>query len=69
MSHTVTNGAALDPNIRQLIDQLFKRDENEFYVHAEPKVEDGQGISRYIGRYIRYSLLLIRVLWLTMERG
>ena len=42
---------------RHLIDQLFKRYKNGFYVHAEPKVEDGQGISRYIGRYIRHPAI------------
>lgn len=40
-----------------LIDRLFKRYANGFYVHAEPKVEDGQGISRYIGRYIRHPAI------------
>lgn len=42
---------------RHLIDQLFKRYTKGFYVHAEPKVEDGQGISRYIGRYIRHPAI------------
>jgi hypothetical protein len=42
---------------RRLIDRLFKRYGNGFYVHAEPKVEDGQGISRYIGRYIRHPAI------------
>jgi hypothetical protein len=42
---------------RHLIDRLFKRYKKGFYVHAEPKVEDGQGISRYIGRYIRHPAI------------
>ena len=46
-----------EPEIRQLIDRLFKRYENGFYVHAEPKVKNGQGISRYIGRYIRHPAI------------
>jgi hypothetical protein len=46
-----------EPYPRQLIDQLFKQYANGFYVHAEPKVEDGQGINRYIGRYIRHPAI------------
>jgi hypothetical protein len=46
-----------EPEIRQLIDELFKRYENGFYVHAEPKVKNRQGISRYIGRYIRHPAI------------
>jgi hypothetical protein len=46
-----------EPEIRQLIDELFKRYANGFYVHAEPQIEDGQGISRYIGRYIRHPAI------------
>jgi hypothetical protein len=43
--------------IRHLIDRLFKQYANGFYVHAEPKVENGQGIGRYIGRYIRHPAI------------
>ena len=35
----------------QLIDQLFKAYRNEFYVHAKPRLEHAQAISRSIGRY------------------
>jgi hypothetical protein len=41
----------------RLIDQLFRIYRNGFYVHAEPRVEDGVGISRYIGRYIRHPAI------------
>ncbi len=41
----------------QLIDRLFRRYRNGFYVHAKPRVEDGQGIGRYIGRYIRHPAI------------
>ena len=34
----------------ELIDRLFVKYTNGFYVHAEPRVTDGAGISRYIGR-------------------
>jgi hypothetical protein len=42
---------------RRLIDRLFKQYTNGFYVHAEAKVENGPGISRYIGRYIRHPAI------------
>ena len=41
----------------QLIDQLFKTYRNGFYVHAKPQVTQAQGISRYIGRYIRHPAI------------
>jgi Putative transposase/Transposase zinc-binding domain len=41
----------------QLIDRLFRSYPDGFYVHAEPRVEDAQGISRYIGRYIRHPAI------------
>jgi hypothetical protein len=41
----------------RLIDRLFRQYRNGFYVHAEPRVENGQGISRYIGRYIRHPAI------------
>jgi len=28
-----------------------------FYVHAEPRVRNGQGVARYIGRYIRHPAI------------
>lgn len=42
---------------RQLVDKLFRKYPNGFYVHAEPRVENGKGISRYIGRYIRHPAI------------
>jgi hypothetical protein len=42
---------------QQLIDRLFRTYYQGFYVHAQPRVEDGQGISRYIGRYIRHPAI------------
>jgi hypothetical protein len=41
----------------KLIDRLFRTYQKGFYVHAEPRVEEGQGISRYIGRYIRHPAI------------
>ena len=41
----------------QLIDHLFKTYRNGFYVHAKPRVTQAQGISRYIGRYIRHPAI------------
>ena len=41
----------------QLIDGMFRQYENGFYVHAKPRVTDGQGIARYIGRYIRHPAI------------
>jgi Putative transposase/Transposase zinc-binding domain len=41
----------------QWIDRLFRLYQNGFYVHAEPRVDDAQGISRYIGRYIRHPAI------------
>src|SRR5579859_1467232 len=41
----------------QLIDPLFRTYPKGFYVHAEPRVEEAQGISRYIGRYIRHPAI------------
>ena len=40
-----------------LIDRMFRQYENGFYVHAEPRVKDGSGLSRYIGRYIRHPAI------------
>ena len=40
-----------------LIDRLFVKYTNGFYVHAEPRVTDGEGISRYIGRYVRHPAI------------
>jgi hypothetical protein len=41
----------------RLIDRLFSLYRQGFYVHAKPRVEDGQGVSRYIGRYIRHPAI------------
>ena len=41
----------------RLIDRLFVTYRKGFYVHAKPRVEEGQGISRYIGRYIRHPAI------------
>ncbi len=41
----------------QLIDRLFKTYRDGFYVHAKPQVTQAQGISRYIGRYIRHPAI------------
>ncbi len=41
----------------QWIDKLFKCYKEGFYVHAAPKVTDGNGVSRYIGRYIRHPAI------------
>lgn len=41
----------------ELIDRLFRQYQQGFYVHAEPRVADGQGLSRYIGRYIRHPAI------------
>jgi hypothetical protein len=48
---------ATEPDIRQMIDRLFKQYRNGFYVHAEPRVTSGQGVGRYIGRYIRHPAI------------
>ena len=36
---------------KALIDQLFVKYPKGFYVNGEPKVKDGKGVGRYIGRY------------------
>jgi hypothetical protein len=41
----------------EIIDRMFRKYEKGFYVHAEPRVEEGQGLSRYIGRYIRHPAI------------
>jgi len=46
----------------RLLDRLFRSYPKGFYVHAKPRVADAQGISRYIGRYLRQL-----VSWLRME--
>ena len=46
-----------EPETRQMIDRLFKQYRNGFYVHAEPRVTSGQGVGRYIGRYIRHPAI------------
>lgn len=39
------------------IDRLFGRYGERFYVYAEPRVKQGEGISRYIGRYVRHPAI------------
>jgi hypothetical protein len=34
---------------KRLIDRLFQKYRQGWYVHAEPRISDGKGISRYIG--------------------
>jgi hypothetical protein len=41
----------------QFIDRLFTTYRNGFYVYAKPRVKDGQGVSRYIGRYLRHPAI------------
>jgi hypothetical protein len=45
---------------KRLIDQLFGEHRRGFYVHAKPRVQDGEGVSRYIGRYIRHPAIADR---------
>lgn len=40
-----------------LVKALFARYQKGFYVHAEPKVKEAKGLSRYIGRYIRHPAI------------
>lgn len=42
---------------KRLIDRMFGQYGNGFYVHAAPRVKNGKGISRYIGRYIRHPAI------------
>ena len=42
---------------KRLIDKLYRQYRQGFYVHAKPRVKNGQGISRYIGRYIRHPAI------------
>ena len=42
---------------KEMIDKLFQKYEGGFYVHAEPKVKDGEGVGRYIGRYLRHPAI------------
>jgi hypothetical protein len=48
-----TSGVA-EPEVKALIKTLFDRYPQGFYVPAEPKVKQAEGLSRYIGRYIRH---------------
>lgn len=45
------------PAIQQVVNRLFKQYTDGFYVYAEPRVTSGQGIGRYIGRYIRHPAI------------
>ncbi len=42
---------------KRLIDKLYRQYPQGFYVYAKPRVRNGQGISRYIGRYIRHPAI------------
>jgi len=46
-----------DERSRRLIDRMFRRYGKGFYVYAKPRVQDGEGVSRYIGRYIRHPAI------------
>jgi len=41
----------------KLINDLFMRYKDGFYVNAEPKVKDGKGVGKYIGRYLRHPAI------------
>lgn len=45
------------PAMKKLIDRMFRQNVKGFYVHAKPRVTDGQGIAGYIGRYIRHPAI------------
>jgi hypothetical protein len=51
-----TRGGAA-PGVKALLKTLFERYAQGFYVHAEPKVKQAEGLSRYIGRYIRHPAI------------
>jgi hypothetical protein len=40
-----------------LVDRLFTTHRDGFYVYAKPRVTDGHGVSRYIGRYLRHPAI------------
>jgi hypothetical protein len=46
-----------DDRAKRLIDRMFREYPKGFYVYAKPRVRDGQGVSRYIGRYIRHPAI------------
>jgi hypothetical protein len=46
-----------DRRTKGLVDRMFRQYKNGFYVHAAPRVKNGKGISRYIGRYIRHPAI------------
>jgi hypothetical protein len=52
--------SAAEPAIKALVKALFDRYPQGFYVHGEPKVKQAEGISRYIGRYIRHPAIADR---------
>jgi hypothetical protein len=49
-----------DGRSKGLIDGQFGKYPQGFYVHAKPRVQKGQGIGRYIGRYIRHPAIADR---------
>ena len=54
---TALRGIMDGTNVSAFIDALFKAYPGGFYVHAKPRVTHGQGISRYLGRYIRHPAI------------
>jgi hypothetical protein len=46
-----------EPATARLIDRLFRTYTKGFYVYAKPRIDDGKGISRYIGRYLRHPAI------------
>lgn len=46
-----------DGETKRMIDRMFRQYRRGFYVHAKPRVKEGQGVSRYIGRYIRHPAI------------
>lgn len=41
-----------ETKMRNLVNRLYKRYPDGFYVHAETRMKDAQGAARYIGRYL-----------------
>jgi hypothetical protein len=40
-----------------MIERMYKKYPKGFYVHAAPRITEGEGLSRYIGRYIRHPAI------------
>lgn len=41
-----------DPKVKEIVNQLYKRYKNGFYVNAEQRMKDARGAAKYIGRYL-----------------